>query len=218
MKYSRKILPLLFAGFSSMALGQVNTVLLSAEKIELKDTDTIISQSENLTTGELRYKSGELMVVIQYEEGFRTKETVYFSNGAVKSEYHFKNGKEHGYFHESNSAGQPKASGYYAHGIEDGLWSYYYFNGIIECEGVYVADTTRLITDFTLGKRIINNNPPYDESDFTLIFSKHAPPHGEWNFYDRKGLLIKTLLFEYGLLKGIQFAVEEGSTSDFTPR
>jgi antitoxin component YwqK of YwqJK toxin-antitoxin module len=218
MKPSRTMLNLLFAGFSSMAFGQVNTVQLSAEKLELKDTDTIISRSENLTTGELRYMSGGLIIVIQYENGYRTKETVYFSNGAEKSEHRFKNGKMHGYFHESTNAGQPKASGYYAHGIEDGLWTYYYVNGVKECEGAYVADTTRLITDFSLAKSITNTEPPFDVSDITLSFTKHAPPHGEWYFYDREGQLIKTLLFEYGHLKGIRLAEEEGHASDFIHR
>lgn len=218
MKPSRTMLHLLFAGFSSMAFGQVNTILLSAEKLELKDTDTIISRSENLTTGELRYLSGGLLVVIRYEDGYRTQETVYFNNGAEKSVYRFKNGKKHGYFHESNMAGHPKASGYYASGIEDSLWTYYYFNGVKECEGTYVADTSRLITDFSMAKSITNTEPPFDVSDITLSFRKHAPPHGEWYFYDRKGILIKTLMFEYGLLKGIRLAEEEGNALDFKSR
>jgi antitoxin component YwqK of YwqJK toxin-antitoxin module len=188
--------------------GQSQKIKLANETIVLDKSDSIISHKGNTFSGEIRYKSRRSETIIDYAGGSKTRVIVYSTDGIKLSEYHFKEGKVHGPFGEWNSYGKPKMSGSYHENQQDGSWSYHYSNGVVRMEGAYVADSTKALNDFFINHVITSTEPPYDQYDSISVYHNHSAPHGPWYIYDRKGKLITSFDFNYGVIQGMM--IREG--------
>lgn len=63
------------------------------------------------------------------------KESTYYPNGNLKSEYNFNDSLLHGTFKTFNENGNPEKEGAYLNGMENGLFKYYDINGMLTIEG-----------------------------------------------------------------------------------
>jgi hypothetical protein len=200
----RIFIKLVFLFIPVLLHGQEQIIVFSHDTLRLDNHDSIIYQRGNEFLGEIKYISYGYTSVAIIDSGYFKKRTRFYSNGIKENEYNYRNGKLNGRRLEWNDNGILILSGHYLNNNEDSVWTFYYSNGIKETEGSFLPDTSRLIDNFTIRQTQTNLDPPYDISDWVITSLKHSPPHGQWNFYNKRGQVIKTLVFDKGVLTSIQ--------------
>ncbi|MDX1701067.1 MAG: hypothetical protein R3250_10635, partial [Melioribacteraceae bacterium] len=74
--------------------------------------------------------------------------TVYHSNGEVKTETYYKQGKKDGVESTYYSSGEIESFGIYINGKKDGKYYRYHLNGLIETEAEYDSGQLIAITKY----------------------------------------------------------------------
>ena len=148
------------------------------------------------------YDSTFRRVTLYYiDSGFVSKRIDSQAHNNLIFEMNFRNRKLNGNYQIRNDANIAILNGYYKDNYEDSIWTFCFYDGTKETIGRFVPDTAKLIEGFklTLVQGIDHNWGPIQ---FEKIL-KHSPPDGDWEFYDKRGYLIKRLTFDRGVLTGI---------------
>jgi antitoxin component YwqK of YwqJK toxin-antitoxin module len=179
-------------------------VIFKNDTLSLFQNDSIYYQKGDDINGELKYKSQRSYYIVKVENGYITNRKCYYESGVLHSECNYRNGKIHGPFMKWYETGTLFISGHYLDGNEDGLWTYYFSNGLKESEGRFVADKDHLIKDFEMNY-YVELLDTGEKIQMVSISPLHSPPDGEWKFYNNRGTLIKTFTFEKGKIVSMDF-------------
>lgn len=186
--------------------GQQNIIAFKNDSVIIQQTDSIYYQTGDEYKGELKYGGigrWKTFTILKIDDGFIISRKNYFSNGKIRFEYNYKKGKLDGEYNEWNENGILIVKGYYSNGYKDSVWTFYYSNGVKETEGRFIADMSNLLQYFRI-ERTEENVSDGTWQTRVIEYEQHSPPHGEWNFYDKKGQLTKTLTFEKGVVVSIE--------------
>lgn len=185
-------------------MGAQTMLIFKNDTLVIYDNDSIYYRKGDDINGEIKYGRNEYYQIIQVQDGYISNWKNYFQNGALRSEYNFKYGKLHGPYTEWYETGTLLISGNYHDGHEDGLWTYYFSNGVKESEGRFLGDKNYLIKDFETNY-FLENLETGDREQITSISPVHSPPDGEWKFYNNRGTLMKTFTFDKGTIVSMEF-------------
>jgi antitoxin component YwqK of YwqJK toxin-antitoxin module len=189
---------------TALELGAQTMLIFKNDTLVIYDNDSIYYRKGDDINGEIKYGRNEYYQIIQVQDGYISNWKSYFQNGALRSEYNFKYGKQHGPYNEWYETGTLMVTGHYRDGYQDGLWTYYFSNGVKESEGRFLADTDHLIKDF---QTHFNRRMPETGEITQVVMSSpvHSPPDGEWKFYNKRGTLMKTFTFDKGTIVSMEF-------------
>jgi antitoxin component YwqK of YwqJK toxin-antitoxin module len=187
----------------SVAFGQQKSIAFKNDTIRIEQWDSIYYRIGNDFKGELKYGHWGYCTILKIDSGFVINRKHYFATGKLQSDHNYKNGRLHGDHKEWNENEILIERGHYNNGYEDSIWTFYYENGVKETEGAFIVDTLRLIKKFIMLKNRIDVSTGDIKTLWTMK-DQHSPPHGEWNFYDKKGKRIKTLVFDKGVIVSIE--------------
>lgn len=116
------------------------------------------------------------------------KETTWFPNGNLKSEYLFEDSVLHGAWRTFNENGKPSKEGAYLHGVENGLFKYYDVNGVLTFEGYLKNGKKEGI--WTTWYDEVQKQEEREYKDDML--------NGTWTYWYIDGNLMKEELYENG--------------------
>jgi antitoxin component YwqK of YwqJK toxin-antitoxin module len=185
------------------ALGQYQQIFLLHDTLLIGFDDTIFYKTGDESNGVIEYCNNGNLTQISIKDGFITRLRQQFSNPQITEEENYKNGMLDGPYKEWNNDGVLVTNGHYTMGLKDSIWTFYYENGGKETEGTFFPDSTGLIDRFCIIQRI-KMYPPEKSTSISAPYQDHSPPHGPWNFYDKKGKIYKTLVFDKGVLISIE--------------
>jgi len=176
---------------------------LERDTIFFESKENIVSRHGDKLHGKIKlYDSAFQRVTLYYiDSGFITKRVDSNEINNLTYELNFRNRKANGNYQIRNVVNTVILNGYYKDNYEDSIWTFCYSDGTKETVGRFVPDTTKLIDGFKL--TLVQG---YDHNWGSIQFEnmlKHSPPDGEWEFYDKRGYLIKRLNFDRGILTGI---------------
>lgn len=183
--------------------GQQKVIVLKNDTITIEQTDSIYYRYGDEFKGEIKYGRRGSYNILKIDNGFVINWKSYFATGKLRSEHNYKNGRLHGDHKEWNENEILILRGHYNNGYKDSIWTFCYENGVKETEGAFIVDTLRLIKNFIMLKNRIDVSTGEIHTSWTMK-DQHSPPHGEWNFYDKKGKRIKTLVFDKGVIVSIE--------------
>jgi antitoxin component YwqK of YwqJK toxin-antitoxin module len=201
----RPYITIAFLLFVTAVTGQSSRGFIPLQKdtIFFYNQEQMVSRQGDDFRGIIKlYDSTILQVTFYYfDSGFINKRVDSEGIHNLTYEMNFRNRKLNGNYQIRNEANIAILNGYYKDNYEDSIWTFCFYDGTKETVGRFVPDTTKLIDGFklTLVQGIDHNWGPIQ---FESIL-KHSPPDGDWEFYDKRGYLIKRLTFDKGILTGI---------------
>lgn len=196
---------ILTQSFTNCVNGQKDSAFIPLlhDTIYFENKQSLVSHQGNDFKATIKlYDTGIYRTTLYFiDSGFIQKRVDSEAISNLTFETNFKKRKLNGNYQIKNSSGTVLLNGYYKDNYEDSIWTFYYYTGIKETQGRFIPDTTKLIDDFvtTLMHGVAEEWSPIE---FHKLH-KHSPPNGDWEFYDKRGYLIKRMRFDKGILKAI---------------
>jgi len=177
---------------------------LRHDSIAIFHNDKIIKQTGDTINGQLEIDFFGLKRIESYEDGWVKQQLSYYSNSNLRWERNYKRGKLEGVYKDWYENGVLWVDGYLTDGQKDSVWTFYLPNGNPDASGRFSTDTNCLVNDFVIRLRFNDqqngNLVSYDEE-----FTRHSCLDGPWFFFSNDGVPIKTIVFDKGVVKEMEF-------------
>ncbi|MBL4586432.1 MAG: hypothetical protein JKX84_05170 [Flavobacteriales bacterium] len=176
---------------------------LQNDSIPIFIGETIVKHVGDTITGQIEIDFSGIKRIEIFENGRVTQKLTYHENSNQWSERNYKFGILDGIYKDWYENGVIWIEGFYSNGQKDSLWTYYLPSGNKDASGRFNPAEDCLIDNFRILTRF--NSKGGILTTINEELENHSCPDGAWMFYSNDGVPIKTLVFEKGVIKEMEF-------------